>query len=329
MTFAENDIRPVTNSGDKLTALLKDIGFLLSRREQFVEVNCPGCGGKGSSYFTKNCFEYNRCPICATVFVSPRPSEKLLNLFYAKSATYAYWNSHIFPQSESSRVEHIIKPRVNRVIELCEAQHIYSPRFLEVGPGYGTFAKCMRSSNFCSEIDLVELAEDLAAECTSQGFSVKSQIDFHDTDRPYDVIVSFETLEHMFSPKSFLQESYQLLGSGGLLIVTVPNFQGFEISTLKPVSRSVDHEHLNYFNPKSLARLFEECGFLVANIETPGELDCDIVRNAIISGDFKLSRDSFLYHILIDSWEEVGVQFQTFLKSNLLSSHLWLAGKKP
>ena len=329
VTFSEDDIRPVTNNCEKSTALLKDIGFLLFHREQFVEVNCPVCGCKGSSYFTKNCFEYKRCPICATVFVTPRPSEQLLAQFYAKSATYAYWNLHIFPQSESSRIEHIIEPRVTRVIELCRMQDIVAPRLLEVGPGYGTFAKCIRSRRFCSEIDLVELSEDLAAECASQGFHVRSQINRNDVERPYDIIASFETLEHMFSPKSFLQECFEILRPGGLLIITVPNFQGFEISTLKLVSRSVDHEHLNYFNPKSLSNLFEDCGFVIASVQTPGELDCDIVRNAILSGSIDFAQDSFLYHILIEKWEQVGMDFQAFLKSNLLSSHLWVAGKKP
>lgn len=42
-------------------------------------------------------------------------------------------------------------------------------------------------------------------------------------DNAIDVAVSFETLEHLFSPEIFLREIYRLLHNKGLLILSVPN----------------------------------------------------------------------------------------------------------
>ena len=97
---------------------------------------------------------------------------------------------------------------------------------------------------------------------------------------------------------------------------------------MKELSENVDTEHLNYFNPDSLTKLFNSCGFEVIEKLTPGELDAELVRKKILEGRLNLSDNYFLKQILIDNWNQVGDNFQKFIKDNSLSSHLWIVAKK-
>jgi hypothetical protein len=66
----------------------------------------------------------------------------------------------------------------------------------------------------------------------------------------------------------------------------------------------------------------------VLECTTPGELDAEIVRKAALDNEISLDHQPFLRDILIDRWESLGAVFQSFLKANGLSSHMWLAALK-
>src|SRR5207245_1466264 len=105
--------------------------------------------------------------------------------------------------------------------------------------------------------------------------------------------------------------------------------QGFEVQVLGPVADTVDTEHLNYFNPDSLAGLVTSVGFDVLEATTPGVLDADIVRNKVLADKFNLAGQRFLQIVLGERWDELGAPFQEFLRANRFSSHMWLVAKKP
>ena len=145
---------------------------------------------------------------------------------------------------------------------------------------------------------------------------------------PFDLVTAFEVIEHLFSPANFLARCRALLAPGGLVVVTCPNQFGFDIQTLGEASESFDVEHVNMFNPASLAGLFETTGFEVLEIATPGEMDAAIVRDAVMAGRLSLQDQPFLSQVLIERWDSLGSPFQAFLKDNGLSSHLWLVARK-
>jgi hypothetical protein len=118
------------------------------------------------------------------------------------------------------------------------------------------------------------------------------------------------------------------LNENGLLIITCPNGSGFDIEILRTESDSVDHEHLNYFNPKSIKHLFEKNKLEILEIITPGELDAELVRNKVLSNKINLNSQPFLKKVLIDEWDLLGEKFQQFLIDNKLSSNMWVVAKK-
>ena len=329
-SFNENDIRPdglMAGHADRMRA---DLERLQVHRREFVEVPCPACGSeRAQPTFEKYQFNYQTCVDCETVYISPRPTSGHLEEHYRHSENYAYWNRYIFPIAEETRREKIFRPRVERILDACRRQGIIPQGLLEVGAGFGTFCEELKSAGAFARIIAVEPTPDLAESCRKRGLEV--------IDKPIEqvslepgsvnVVASFEVIEHLFSPASFIETCANLLPSGGLLVLTCPNIKGFDITVLQAASDAVDFEHLNYFHPASLAMLVTKFGFEVVEVATPGKLDAELVRKKVISGAVALE-DRFLSQVLIHDWERVGASFQAFLADNQLSSHLWLVARK-
>lgn len=326
----EAEIRP-----DNLTQEIKafyesDLRWLIAHKDRFVYVFCPACNYEGSEpALLKNDLQYVRCRSCATVYVNPRPSVELLDEFYAQSKAYDFWNKHTFPASEEARRKKLIRPRVERIEELCQKYEVKRDLLLEIGPGFGTFAEeCMRSQ-FFKETLVVEANPELAETCRKKGIKViNSLIEQAELKRKADVIASFEVIEHIFSPRQFVEGCCNTLSAGGLLVLTCPNVLGFDNLALWKYSTTFDHEHLNYFHPKSLAHLLSSCGLEVLETSTPGKLDAELVRSALMRGEVDMDESRFLRHLLLERWEECGDKFQQFLADNLLSGHMWIVAAK-
>lgn len=328
----EEDIRPTELMERQRVAALADLGRMLSRIGEFVEVACPACGSPNGRFkFEKNGIRYQECGACETFFVNPRPSPEILEWFYRDSPNYAYWNDVIFPASEAARRERIFVPRVDRVLEICRKYQVPTNSLLEVGAGFGTFCTEVTSRRVFERVVAVEPTPRLAQTCRERGLEViekpVERIAF-DEFGGFDVVANFEVIEHLFDPGEFVAHMAGLLKPGGLLVLTCPNGKGFDIDTLGPLSNTVDHEHLNYFSPASLGQLMGSRGLRVLESFTPGELDAELVRNKVLSGELDLSSQAFLKMVLIDEWDELGPLFQRFLAANGLSSNMWIVATK-
>lgn len=331
-TLREKEIRPSHLMQRQQVAVITDIGRLLSRYEEFVEVSCPACGsGNAKPKFKKNCISYVECKECETFYVNPRPPVEVLEWFYSGSPNYKYWNDVIFPESELVRRKKIFVPRVNRLLELCSKYGVEKENLLEVGAGFGTFCEELNSKGAFRRVVAVEPTPHLAETCRQRGLEVIEQpiekISI-ETEGLFDVVASFEVIEHLFSPASFIDQMARMLKPGGLLILTCPNGKGFDISTLGPLSDTVDHEHLNYFNPNSAKKILEKFKLEVLECFTPGMMDVDLVRTKIRSGEFDSGSFPFLDVILNSNGDNLAMEFQQFLQLHGLSSNMWVVAKK-
>ena len=331
--FTENDIRPVVLMDKQRIAMLMDIGRLLTRYKEFISINCPACGS--SSFYKKlekYGFTFVSCRDCETIYMNPRPTQDILEWFYKNSENYEYWNKYIFPASENIRRQKIFKPRVERILEICDKYNINTNSLMEIGAAFGTFCSEMILKNRFKHVIGVEPTPELAKTCRQKGITIIENtienVVLDDQIGKFDVIVGFEVIEHLFSPKALLQNCEKMLNNNGLLVISCPNSQGFDFIVLGSLCDAIDHEHLNYFNTTSLALLIRSCGFEILEIQTPGMLDAELVRKKILNGEYDISQQHFLKKLLIDDWEKHGKGFQKYLSDSCLSSHLWMVARK-
>ncbi len=329
-SFSQEDIRPARFDEEKERCIVKDRDFLLARKERWQTIACPACGeARWTLYGEKNGFRYVECSHCETVYTNPRPEEQLLGEFYASSQLYSFWNHFIFPASEETRRKKIFVPRAQKVHEYCRECGITNGTLLEIGAAFGIFCEEINKLDLFRRIIALEPTPDLAATCREKGFEViENTIESLSEEDFADVVVAFEVIEHVFSPQKFLEICHRILRQDGLLILTCPNVKGFDLLTLRERSRSFDHEHLNYFHPRSLSLLLEKNGFGAIRTETPGQLDAGIVHERAVAGEIDLSEHHFLQEVLLRRWDQLGKSFQEFLRKNNLSSHMFIFARK-
>ncbi|MCR4307711.1 MAG: class I SAM-dependent methyltransferase [Candidatus Berkelbacteria bacterium] len=84
----------------------------------------------------------------------------------------------------------------------------------------------------------------------------------------YDLILSVEVMEHLFSPQKYLGNCRDWLGDNGLIIITTP-YHGYLKNLAIAASNGFDRHvdplweggHIKFFSRKTLQKLLEESGF--------------------------------------------------------------------
>jgi 2-polyprenyl-3-methyl-5-hydroxy-6-metoxy-1,4-benzoquinol methylase len=331
-SIREDEIRPERLKEQQQQAFLRDIAQLLQPYcNDFVSVCCPACGGtENHPYLVKYDFQFVCCKKCETIFMTPRPTQEILQGYYQNSENYRFWAEHIFVQSEEVRREKIHKPRLQKILDLCTEYGLSPEMVVEVGPGFGTFLRAAVDSGRFKRIVGIEPNPLLADHCRSFDYQeieiINQAVENIGDDLKTPLLVCFEVIEHLFDPAVFISRCHNFLTDDGLFFVTCPNGKGFDVQVASEYSTTIDAEHINLFNPEALRFLLDRCGFEVLECITPGALDAELVRQQIQAGN--ISPDPFLKRVLVDEWEKLGGSFQTFLAENGLSSHMWTVARK-
>lgn len=327
----ESDIRVDDNIEYRWSLYKKDQERLLRKKDDFVFVNCPACDGRSSTlFYERDGFAFEICSFCDTVYVNPRPTIELLIEHYKFSEAEKYYNENIYSITESGRIDHLVKPRLEKIYHYCQKFNVEFNTFLDVGAGFGTLCEIAVKDGKFKKVIAVEPDPSPANICRSKGIEViEDIIENVEYKEIADVVTSIENIEHVFCPDLFLKKIYNILKNNGLLILSTPNIKGFDLTILKDKSdNTTAPDHLNYFHPVSLSLLLNDCGFEILEIQTPGKLDVELVRKKVLDGTISLSDQPFLQRVVIDEYEKYGNSFQEWLSNNKLSSHLWIIARK-
>ena len=127
-------------------------------------------------------------------------------------------------------------------------------RILEVGCGAGAFVARLRKAGW--EASGLELNDAAVAEARAVGIPVTNElIGTVAAERPgsYDVVCSFEVLEHVADPFAFIDEQVQALRVGGRLAIGVPNQDSY-IRREDNLLNMPPH-HVSRWSPQALRHL--------------------------------------------------------------------------
>lgn len=158
-------------------------------------------------------------------------------------------------------------------------------KVLEVGCGVGDFVTRLRENGLNAEG--IELNENAVQTAQARGTPVR-RIDLADLTLEcagcYEALCTFQVLEHVPTPRQFLQDMCTLLGKGGVLIIGVPNAESYIHYQFNLLDMPPHHltrwtplalENLARYFPLRLVRLEKES---LADYHVPEYVDACLSR---------------------------------------------------
>jgi len=302
--------------------------FYKKYKNKFVDINCPSCGSLGQISFTKYGFIHQICNKCSTLYCSPRPNEDLLTIYYNEWESERMW-TEILLKSDKERKILQYQPRVDNLISLIKNNNTGKGGIaVDIGAGAGTFALCLNNTKYFSEVIALDLSEACVDICKKAGLNAQLKTISEIPDDYCQLICVNDLVEHLFDPFSFFKDCYKALHENGYVFIATPNGQGFDFQIMKDRTVNISPPgHIQYFNPGSLELILNRAGFEIIYLETPGELDVQIVLKEKLNG-FNIDMKNEYINLLLQQNEKVLNDFQIFLSKNRLSSHMVCLAKK-
>jgi len=323
----ECEIRPQHIFDEYLRLASGDIRKYFSHTRK-IQGDCPACGVKGKQAFKKNGFDYCVCPACKTLYVNPRPPERTFKRYYLESRSSKYWAETFYKETAIARRRKLWRPKAAFIARRLRAYKAAGWPIIDIGGGYGIFAEEMRKYS-PQPVLVIEPAPHLARICKDKGLPLLAKflenVKRRDLPSGSKVFVSFELLEHLYCPKTFLKRLLKLMLPGDLFIFTTLSGMGIDIQLLWRNSKSVyPPHHLNFFNPASIRILLLQLGFKVIEVTTPGKLDVDIMLNNRF-----FIKDRFWKTFLASADESQRRRWQRLISDTGWSSHMMVISERP
>ena len=135
---------------------------------------------------------------------------------------------------------------------------------LEIGCGAGEFLQKVSSGvEYSLGLDINESALELARQ---KGLEVCAK-SVHDLEKSFDMIVLFEVLEHLKSPGEILRAIERKLNLGGVLVIAVPNPDGY-LKDMGVVLLDMPPHHNTGWKKEAFDYLVKMLGMEVMSYET-------------------------------------------------------------
>ena len=198
-----------------------------------------------------------KCTNCNFVFTKKKPTIEELSKHYANYPRY-------------DQLSPITEKRYNELLNQFELFR-KTNNIIDLGCSNGLFLECAKKRGW--NVYGTEFSEDSIGFCKEKGITV-----FKSNELPpellkldFDIVTSFEVIEHINTPNEEIQLVKSLLRNGGAFYFTTPNFNSISRYLLKEKWNIIEYpEHLSFFTPKTINYLLKKYGFKKDFISTTG-----------------------------------------------------------
>jgi len=251
-------------------------------------VVCHTCkSARFSDYLDGRGYHVVRCLDCGLLYVNPQPREDELQDFYATFDTQSTWRGDGEERFDRKMRDIVLRFRPGGSI-------------LDVGSSRGNFLIAMRKAGF-GVFGVEPSPGNSEYARTANGINTYTgtiESFLKEPSKPsFDVITILNVLEHVLDPRQVLSGLRKLLTENGILVVVVPDARlhaligqsrqvlGFSdpfwMNTKRhPLVGFDPPAHLCSFEPRTISRLLEGCGFRVlARRNAPIILNQDAWKN--------------------------------------------------
>lgn len=191
-------------------------------------------------------------------------------VFSSRNPTPEQLENHYKGYGRNDYLSPITIKRYHEILDAFESVR-KTNRILDVGCGIGYFLGVAKSRGW--EVYGTEYTESAVKICGGKGITMHSGA-LNPQNYPtesFDVITSFEVIEHINTPNQETEIIFSLLRKGGYFYVTTPNFNSLLRYYLGPKYNVICWpEHLSYYTPKTLTNLMLNHGFKKVWVKSTG-----------------------------------------------------------
>lgn len=210
-------------------------------------------------FVSNQTFKIAHCEACGFEVTSPQPDFEHISAYYP-SGYYGNPEERRFPAIVEALQNLMYARRVHLVESVWGGK---KGRVLDVGCGRGLLLQAFRRSGW--DVQGTELS-DQAARYARQVANVPVEIgrveEIGFPEHSFDAVTLWHVLEHIHDPRVVLAEANRILKPGGVLLVGVPNFSGFEARFFRDKWFHLDvPRHITHLTKQTLKQALSENGF--------------------------------------------------------------------
>ena len=223
---------------------------------------CIVCGGtKRSPLYNKNQWRLYKCDQCSLGVLDPQPSTEQLQNLYTKEYFESHYQENLL--LNSAQLRHRLKQENHRIRFFRKFKKAGS--ILDIGCGRGYFLLACSRKAYC--VQGTDISDAAAAHVRSE-FGIPVCVgelkSIELAKASFDVITMWHSLEHTADPNLYIRTAHEWLKSDGILVVDVPNYEGYDARKFWDKWEHWDLPfHFYHFTPGSIIFLLEKHGFKV------------------------------------------------------------------
>jgi 2-polyprenyl-3-methyl-5-hydroxy-6-metoxy-1,4-benzoquinol methylase len=237
---------------------------------------CPICADNNITFYTEK-FGYNmdRCGVCSQVFCNPMPCQAQLESYY--NGPMKKFENQFFNESFEQRI-----PIFSYRIEVMK-KYLSAGDLLDIGSAIGIFIEALKRADSLVSINCCEPSLDACEKLKHRFPNVNlfnCWLQDMPTNKKYDAITLWDTLEHIVELDLFCEKIFSLLKPGGYWFFSTPNLDSFEWEVAgRSHVQLLPPGHVNLFNGLNIGTLLEKFGFDLVEYQTPnGSLDVSYIE---------------------------------------------------
>jgi len=229
---------------------------------------CDVCGESSATHavvFWKHNTPVVRCAGCGLLYANPRWKAEYLFGRY----TDDYWELYRDKVSATATDPVANQARWDPVLTDL-AQALPAGRILDVGCATGEFLLAAQARGWAIQgLESSPIGAEQARQTTSGPIYCGTLEIAPYEDASLDVVTLWDVIEHLQSPRAYLERIARLIRPGGLFALTTPNIRSLPYALLGRDWEIVGpNDHLYYFAPRTLARLLARTGFAIHSMRT-------------------------------------------------------------
>jgi 2-polyprenyl-3-methyl-5-hydroxy-6-metoxy-1,4-benzoquinol methylase len=213
----------------------------------------------------------DRCRGCSVALLNPRPSADQVRAWYDE-AYFTGRSSVTMGPDHLDLADAAVRHGTEPFRQLSQRLALKGCRLLEVGCGAGAFLlQCRSAGADVTGLDVSAFAVHRLAERYGVPAVVGTVESTSLAEGSFDIVAFVDVLEHVLSPRAFMEGVRRLLSGSGVIFGVLPNLDCVEHYGRRWAGLERHPEHLYYFGAQALRNLLEACGLRTIEVWTYGE----------------------------------------------------------